>query len=170
MNNDELNKAIETVANEILTKKGTSGIYDLAEMLELDCAKCKQCEVATPMINGECLICGTPFTVPNRWENNRIFAQFMEAEMNKGGEFDMFGCMDMGDTFADIDCEDENAQHFFLPEEMRFDTDWNWFMPVVAKLSTQSEEPEELDELRAYLLSGYFTGAFDEALELINNK
>jgi len=33
----------------------------------------------------------------------------------------------------DVDSDDENAQHFYTPDEMKYHTSWDWLMPVVEK-------------------------------------
>jgi hypothetical protein len=48
-------------------------------------------------------------------------------------EYDMYGVIP---TIED----GENEKHYFLPQEMLFDTDWNWLMVVVEKIENMEDE------------------------------
>jgi hypothetical protein len=48
-------------------------------------------------------------------------------------EYDMYGVIP---TIED----GENDKHYFLPQEMLFDTDWNWLMVVVEKIENMEDE------------------------------
>ena len=67
-------------------------------------------------------------------ESNRIIADFIGAVQTykpyvntDDMEYDMYGVIP---TIED----GENEKHYFLPQEMLFDTDWNWLMEVVEKI------------------------------------
>ena len=34
----------------------------------------------------------------------------------------------------DVDSDNENAKHFYTPEEMQYNTSWDWLNPVVEKI------------------------------------
>ena len=68
----------------------------------------------------------------NTTENNKLIAEFMGAKI-KGNpilnEYEMYGiiqCIEDG----------ENEQHHFVPQEMLFQSDWNWLMEVVEKIES----------------------------------
>ena len=74
-------------------------------------------------------------------ENNEKIAIFLGAkEQNYSGsgkEYELYGlveCIDDG----------EEAQHFFTLKEMKFETSWDWLMPVVNKCS-QLEDSLDLE-------------------------
>jgi len=50
-------------------------------------------------------------------------------------EWDVYitGCLD-------VDSDDENAQHFYTPDEMKYHTSWDWLMPVVQKINSLTDE------------------------------
>ena len=49
-------------------------------------------------------------------------------------EWDVYitGCLD-------VDSDDENAQHFYTPDEMKYHKSWDWLMPVVEKCLTTGD-------------------------------
>jgi len=51
-------------------------------------------------------------------------------------EWDVYitGCLD-------VDSDDENAQHFYTPDEMKYHTSWDWLMPVVEKIENDGLDP-----------------------------
>ena len=64
--------------------------------------------------------------------NNKLIAEFMGAvgtPKYNPTEWDVYitGCLD-------VDSDDENAQHFYTPDEMKYHTSWDWLMPVIAKI------------------------------------
>lgn len=67
-------------------------------------------------------------------DSNRLIAEFMGAEGHpkyNPTEWDVYitGCLD-------VDSDNENAQHFFTPDQMKYHTSWNWLMPVIEKIET----------------------------------
>ena len=65
-------------------------------------------------------------------KNNKLIAEFMGAvgtPKYNPTEWDVYitGCLD-------VDSDDENAQHFYTPDEMKYHTSWDWLMPVVEKI------------------------------------
>jgi hypothetical protein len=72
----------------------------------------------------------------DRVEKNKLIAEFMGAKQAyipfvtpKDMDFHMYGV---------IECieDGENEKTLFLPEEMEFDTSWDWLMPVVEKIES----------------------------------
>ena len=64
--------------------------------------------------------------------NNKLIAEFMGAvgtPKYNPTEWDVYitGCLD-------VDSDDENAQHFYTPDEMKYHISWDWLMPVVEKI------------------------------------
>ena len=61
-------------------------------------------------------------------ESNQMIAEFMGAKKSPHFEDDyqMYGI---------IECikDGENEWHFFHPQDMEFQTSWDWLMPVVTK-------------------------------------
>jgi hypothetical protein len=71
-------------------------------------------------------------------ENNKLIAEFMGAvgtPKYNPTEWDVYitGCLD-------VDSDDEKAQHFYTPDEMKYHTSWDWLMPVVEKIEEELEE------------------------------
>jgi len=57
-------------------------------------------------------------------KDNKLIAEFMGANLYAPNDYEMYGI---------IDCiaDGENEQHFFTTEQMKFQTSWDWLMPVV---------------------------------------
>jgi hypothetical protein len=109
----------------------------------------------------------------NTTDNNKLIAEFMGAKPNRG-EFDLFGTSSMGDVFKDVDGNDEDAKHFFLPEEMKFHENWNWLMPCISKLSPiLLENIEDANTERLIhgieddLLKGDINAVYNQVIEAI---
>ena len=69
-------------------------------------------------------------------KDNKLIAEFMGAvgtPKYNPTEWDVYitGCLD-------VDSDDENAQHFYTPDEMKYHTSWDWLMPVVQKCRLES--------------------------------
>lgn len=62
-------------------------------------------------------------------ENSRLLAEFLGAPITQDGEFEMYGLIPSVE-------DGEWESHFFKPENMPFDTDWNWIMEVVQRINT----------------------------------
>tara|TARA_R110002012_G_scaffold279315_1_gene467297 strand:+ start:237 stop:539 length:303 start_codon:yes stop_codon:yes gene_type:complete len=63
-------------------------------------------------------------------KDNKLIAEFMGAKpLVLGGstEYEMYGV---------IDCIEDgvNEKHYFIDDEMRFHSSWDWLMPVVEKI------------------------------------
>tara|TARA_R100000781_G_scaffold8733_1_gene7727 strand:+ start:656 stop:1048 length:393 start_codon:yes stop_codon:yes gene_type:complete len=65
-------------------------------------------------------------------EGNKIIAEFMGAvgtPKYNPTHWDIYitGCLD-------VDSDNENAKHFYTPDEMEYQSDWKWLMKVVYKI------------------------------------
>jgi hypothetical protein len=66
----------------------------------------------------------------NTQENNRLIAEFMGATpimLGASKEYEMYGI---------IECieDGEDEKHFFIDDEMLFNTSWDWLMQVVERI------------------------------------
>jgi len=81
-------------------------------------------------------------------ETNELIAEFMGAigtPKYNPTEWDIYitGCLD-------VDSDDENAKHFYTPEEMKYHTSWDWLMPVVDKIEDIRFDNEDKDSFVSY--------------------
>lgn len=80
----------------------------------------------------------------------------MEQEIINGNtlicKYMGFNYQNESDTFLHIKFDN---MYYGITERkyLRFDTDWNWLMPCVGKISNECEEPDELDVLKHALLT-----------------
>ena len=64
-------------------------------------------------------------------KNNKLIAEFMGVKpLHMGGsvEYEIYGILDFIEDGID-------EQHFFLEEELKFHSSWDWLMPVIDKIS-----------------------------------
>ena len=98
-------------------------------------------------------------------KDNKLIAEFMGAvgtPKYNPTEWDVYitGCLDVAS-------DDEKAQHFYTPDEMKYHTSWDWLMPVVQKVSSLCDEPYELDNMKHALLTGDIESVYDDVVEFI---
>ena len=70
--------------------------------------------------------------------NNKLIAEFMGAvgtPKYNPTEWDVYITGGL-----DVDSDNENAQHFYTPDEMKYHTSWDWLMPVVEKINLTTDE------------------------------
>ena len=74
--------------------------------------------------------------------DNEMIAQFMGAntpiESEDVQSYEMYGV---------LECIEDGVseKHFFLPEEMRFHTSWDWLIPVVDKCFDVAEDGDMVE-------------------------
>ena len=101
-------------------------------------------------------------------ESNRIIADFIGAIQaykpyvnTDDMEYDMYGVIP---TIED----GENEKHYFLPQEMPFDTDWNWLMEVVNRIKQVGKEELKFSvEFQLAILTTNKETIYNECLEFI---
>lgn len=54
-----------------------------------------------------------------------------------------------------------------IDKAQKYHESWDWLMPVVGVISSQCEEPEELDDLRMALLCADIDTAYSEVIRCI---
>ena len=97
----------------------------------------------------------------NKMNDNELIAEFMGAvgtPKYNPTEWDVYitGCLD-------VDSDDEKAQHFYTPDEMKYDTSWDWLMPVVEKIY-------QLDSNADFFGSINLEAAYKEVVEFIKQN
>ena len=76
-------------------------------------------------------------------KDNKLIAEFMGANTSIESEdvqsYEMYGV---------LECIEDgiSEKHFFLPEEMRFHTSWDWLMPVVCKIDDLFGEDDDVND------------------------
>jgi len=97
-------------------------------------------------------------------KDNKLIAEFMGAvgtPKYNPTEWDVYitGCLD-------VDSDDENAQHFYTPDEMRFHESWDWLMPVVEKCMGLYEH-YEVKRIADVVMTCDINTAYVEVVEFI---
>ena len=95
--------------------------------------------------------------------DNKLIAEFMGAvgtPKYNPTEWDVYitGCLD-------VDSDDENAQHFYTPDKMKYHTSWDWLMPVVQKCFEVAEHEDDF-----FAISGnlpYMDSTYKAVVEFI---
>ena len=64
-------------------------------------------------------------------KGNIMIAEFMGADGSPKYNPESWDIYITG--HLDVDSDNENAQHFYTPSEMKYHTSWDWLMPVVEK-------------------------------------
>ena len=100
-----------------------------------------------------------------KMNSNRLIAEFMGAEGHpkyNPTEWDVYitGCLD-------VDSDNENAQHFFTPDQMKYHTSWDWLMPVVEKCMQTGDNTDEWDALYDALSTLNKTNIYQAVVEFI---
>ena len=95
--------------------------------------------------------------------DNRLIAEFMGAvgtPKYNPTEWDVYitGCLD-------VDSDDENAQHFYTPDEMKYHTSWDWLMPVVQKCFESVENEDDFFDISGNL--PYMEETYNSVVEFI---
>ena len=77
--------------------------------------------------------------------DNKLIAEFMGAvgtPKYNPTEWDVYitGCLD-------VDSDEENAQHFYTPDKMKYHKSWDWLMPVVIECMQTKGDTEKWDHL-----------------------
>ena len=80
--------------------------------------------------------------------NNELIAEFMGVKpLHMGGsvEYEIYGILDFIEDGID-------EQHFFLEEELKFHSSWDWLMPVISKCRIESNSEDHYWEGIYYTL------------------
>ena len=108
-------------------------------------------------------------------KDNKLIAEFMGAvgtPKYNPTEWDVYitGCLD-------VDSDDEKAQHFYTPDEMKYDTSWDWLMPVVQKIESlgyvftiqggKAEYGEMISETRCFIAEDKLSSTYKAVVEFI---
>ena len=98
--------------------------------------------------------------------DNKLIAEFMGAvgtPKYNPTEWDVYitGCLD-------VDSDDENAQHFYTPDEMKYDTSWDWLMPVHKKCMFTPNFSGD-DELRTLLIDAVIDADINRLYDAVVN-
>ena len=95
-------------------------------------------------------------------KDNKLIAEFMGAvgtPKYNPTEWDVYIT-----GYLDVDSDDENAQHFYTPDEMKYHTSWDWLMPVVEKIERQNEL------IGAHILSTDISKTYKEVVRFIKDQ
>ena len=98
--------------------------------------------------------------------DNKLIAEFMGAvgtPKYNPTEWDVYIT-----GYLDVDSDDENAQHFYTPDEMKYRISWDWLMPVVQKcFDTQQPSEGQHYFINESLLTMKIEVVYDRVVEFI---
>jgi hypothetical protein len=94
-------------------------------------------------------------------EGNKLIVKFMGYYQPKEPKDDLYSfevyssikkCMKDYPEDEIVTYFDDDIEDFQIVDKPKYDCSWDWLMQVIAKISIESEEPEELDGLKHALL------------------
>ena len=89
-------------------------------------------------------------------ESNKLISEFM-------------GCTHPFNNVTDATLYNVSHGTFEL-SDLRYDTSWDWLMPVIEKITELCEEPQELDELKHALLCVDIKSVYFIVVEFIKDQ
>jgi len=99
-------------------------------------------------------------------EDNKLIAEFMGAVGTP--KYNPTECDVYITGYLDVDSDDENAQHFYTPDEMKYRISWDWLMPVVQKcFDTQQPSEGQHYFINESLLTMKIEVVYDRVVEFI---
>lgn len=99
-------------------------------------------------------------------DNNRLIAEFMGGKIGKGGTNKNPAYINVPITHPD----GQTQKWTLAAKELRYNTSWDWLMPVIDKIKNECEEPEELDSLKDVIWWGTISDVYKEVCELIKQS
>lgn len=102
-------------------------------------------------------------------KGNIMIAEFMGAEGAPKYNPEVWDIYITG--YLDVDSDHEEAQHFYTPSEMKYQTSWDWLMPVVEKcFDEQDKVSDDLSfALNDALLETNINSLYKVVVEFIRN-
>lgn len=89
-------------------------------------------------------------------DNNMLIAEFMHSKDETGAY-----------TWYDGNPSENSVWIAYTEHSAKFNTSWDWLMPVIDKIKNECEEPEELDSLKYVIWWGTISDVYKEVCELI---
>jgi hypothetical protein len=71
----------------------------------------------------------------------------------------------------DVDSDNEDAQHFYTPDEMKYHTSWDWLIPVANEIIKSRDEQNsdwDLTELKYALCTTNIDWVYNAVINFIN--
>ena len=88
-------------------------------------------------------------------DGNKLIAEFLGINKKVYGE--------TGTTYY----IDGTPYQFF---KLKYHSSWDWLMPVIGKLTSECEEPEELDNLRLHIITNDILYAWKFVVNYLSDK
>ena len=95
-------------------------------------------------------------------EKNRMIAEFMGGKKDAYGSYDLYSVAELTKTFEEVDAEDPHAIHFYHPAQMRFNSSWEWLIPVISKIVNMSVKHEDFSKMLNYVEQGLLYGGVSD--------
>ena len=104
-------------------------------------------------------------------KNNKLIAEFMEfptqSDAVDGGTLAYY----VGESIMHTDnTENENENDVFHPDDMLFNTSWDWLMPVVIKIGDNANILGAMKKLRTYSKVRNLEDTYQSVVEFIKNQ
>ena len=109
-------------------------------------------------------------------DGNKLIAEFMGYNTDELAEKDeevRYFCHNHlinTSGIPDWNTTDEDWTSYLYPDEMRFHSSWDWLIPVIGKITSECEEPEELGSLRLHLITNDILYAWKFVVNYLSDK
>ena len=85
-------------------------------------------------------------------EDNKLIAEFMGFPQQSDVVDDRTTAYYIGDVIKATNENNQNEDNVFHPDDMMFDSSWDWLMPVISKCRTESKSENDYWEGIYYTL------------------
>lgn len=107
----------------------------------------------------------------NRNEKIEAILTFLgyKISQNEDHMYDLYSEPTLNHIFEDVESDDAFAKHYFTIPEMRFDTSWDWLVPIIQDLKISGKDKARAHELDNCLLGLDLEATFDCTVDIIND-
>ena len=97
---------------------------------------------------------------------NKLIVEFMNVKPTFNSYSNKYTWND--GIFFSVATTTEELTMNAIVKYVKYHTEWNWLMPVVKKIQSVTEEPEEIDDLRDMLWLGSVSDVYEVVVDTID--
>lgn len=104
-------------------------------------------------------------------DGNKLIAEFMGAVTHKTAPGIISPYITNDEVwYGNNTIPNEQRESSFKISELKYHSSWDWLMPVIGKLTSECEEPEELDNLRLHIITNDILYAWKFVVNYLSDK